>query len=89
LDKGSKNKAVPKDWLQTQKASKFRGKQIDPVENSWRFGSPPDRRPHGFNQQTTMRDVLASVNSVEHRQFGSLSCARKKQSSAERYMNRT
>ena len=89
LDKNSKNKAVPGHWLQAKKASEFGGKQIDPVGNIWRFRSSPDRRPHGFNQQAAMRDVFASVNSIEHRQFGSLSCARKKQSSAERCMNRT
>jgi signal transduction histidine kinase len=47
LDKNSKNKAVPKDWPQAQKASEFRRKQIDPVKNSRRFGSPPNRHGAG------------------------------------------
>jgi hypothetical protein len=84
----SKNKTVPQDRLQHKEAAEFKGKKFERIPRIRQFRSSTNSRPDGLNQETAIRQVFTSVNSVHYRRFGSLRVAREKQRRAKGHIKR-
>jgi hypothetical protein len=74
----SKNKAVPRPWVQPKEAEKLSGNPLHLVGCICGVRSSPKRGPDSLNQKTPMGSVFTSANSVQHCGFSSRGVAPEK-----------